>query len=193
MFMLKFSSQEIKDIIISTVVLAIVFGGIGEGFLPALFVVGIAFLSHELLGHKLAAQYFGCEAVYKKWTSGLAFALIGSFFGVIFAAPGAVYIRPGIRKGFAWNIHRLTKQEYGIISLAGPAVNIILGFFFILTMPFFGEYVWLMTMAARISLFLAMFNLLPFGPLDGSKISAWSWYAWGTAMALAGIGYIFLI
>ena len=190
--MLSFSSQEIKDIIISTIVLAIAFGGLGEGFAPALIVISVVFLSHELLGHKLVAQYYGCFAQYKKWTFGLALALLGSLAGFIFAAPGAVYISPGVRKGFAWTIHRITTKQMALIAAAGPAVNIIFGFLFLLVLPYAADFTLLISLAARFSFFLALFNMLPFGPLDGAKVSNWSWAAWAFIAASAGLGYFLL-
>jgi len=191
--MLKFSSQEIKDIIISTLVLAFVFRGFANSFTDSLIVMVVVFMTHELLGHKLVAQYFGCFAEYRKWTMGLLLAIAGSFIGFVFAAPGAVYIQPGIKKGFAWTIHRLTKKELGIISGAGPAVNSIFGLFFVLLLPYLPEYTSLISLAARFSFLLALFNMLPFGPLDGVKVSNWSWFAWLVIVIVAGIGYFLLI
>lgn len=190
--MLKFSRQEIKDVLISDVVLALAFGGFGEGFIPALLIISVVFLTHELLGHKLVAQYLGCFAEYRKWTFGLALALIGSMSGFLFAAPGAVYIQPYVRKGFAWTIHRLTKKEIGLIAAAGPVVNVIFGFIFLFLTQYAGDYIYLVYQAAEFSFFLALFNMIPFGPLDGAKVSRWSWVAWGTIVALSGIGYFML-
>ncbi len=187
--MMKFSHQEIRDIIVATVVLSFAFGGIGN-FFNALFAVGLAFLSHELIGHKLVAQKFGAEAEFKAWPLGLLLALVTSFFGFIFAAPGAVYVSPVIKGKFAFTLHRLTTKEYGLVSLAGPAVNIILGAIFFAA----GNYyqLGLLLFSAKISFFLAMFNLVPIDPLDGAKVSRWSWPAWGIAMALAVVGYFLL-
>lgn len=190
--MLTFSSQEIKDIVISTVVLAFVFQSIAGDFITSLIVMSVVFLTHELLGHKLVAQHFGCFAEYRKWTSGLILAVIGSFLGFIFAAPGAVYIRPTVKKGFAWTIHRLTSKQMGLIAIAGPAVNIIFGFTFIILLPYSLEYASLVFLAARFSFFLALFNLLPFGPLDGAKVINWSWKPWLVAVIL-GISGFFLL
>jgi len=195
---MKFTKEEIKEITISTVVLSLAFSiaflGIEnlslESFLLSLFVVGGAFVAHELLGHKLFAQKFGASAEYRMWPMGLLFALVSSFFGFVFAAPGAVYFSPVVRGRFAFTVHRLTKKEIGIIALAGPAVNIALGAiffglsFFALRETFlFGAY---------ISFFLGFFNLLPLPPLDGSKVMAWSIPAWAVAIALAGLGYALL-
>ena len=187
--MLTFHKQEIRDIILATAVLSFAFGGLNN-FFPAMFAVGIAFLSHELIGHKLVAQKFGAEAEFKAWPMGLLLALVTSFFGFIFAAPGAVYISPVIKGKFAFTLHRLTAKEYGIVSLAGPAVNIILGAAFF----FAGNYyhLALLLFAANISFFLALFNLIPFDPLDGAKVMRWSKPAWLVSILLAGAGYVLL-
>ncbi len=188
---MKFSQQEIRDIILATAVLSFAFSRLfNYDFIASLFVVGLAFLAHELIGHKLVAQKFGAEAEFKAWPLGLLLALVTSFFGFIFAAPGAVYISPVIKGKFAFTVHRLTAKEYGLVSLAGPAVNIILGAAFFAAGIYYE--IGLLLFAARISFFLAMFNLLPIDPLDGAKVSRWSWAAWGISMALAVAGYFLL-
>ncbi|HLE07643.1 MAG TPA: site-2 protease family protein [archaeon] len=189
--MMTFHKQEIRDIILATAVLAFAFGHSSvENFLTSLFVVGVAFLSHELIGHKLVAQKFGAEAEFKAWPMGLLLAVVTSFFGFIFAAPGAVYISPVIKGKFAFTLHRLTEKEYGIVSLAGPAVNIILGAVFFAAGIYYN--IGLLLFAARISFFLALFNLLPIDPLDGAKVMRWSTLAWLVAILFSGAGYLLL-
>ena len=195
---MRFTQREIKELIISTVVLAFAFSriiNIGDfitNFLASLFILTVVFVPHELLGHKLIAQRFGCHAEYRMWKTGLIIAIIGSLFGVVFAAPGAVMIFPGIRKEFAWTIHRITSKEMALIALAGPIVNIIFGFALIGLLFASLPYAAIIYTAARISFFLALFNLLPFGPLDGAKILNYSWKLWGIGMALAAGGYLVL-
>ncbi len=152
-----------------------------------LLVLGLGFVLHEL-GHRTVARKFGLLAVYRAWIPGLLLALglaviTGGRF--IFAAPGAVYIggRP------------ITRRENGLISLAGPAVNIILA------LGFLGLY--LVSPARSIleliglygmytNFFLAAFNLLPVPPLDGSKVILWNPIIWFIAIAIPGI-FLFVI
>lgn len=185
-----FSKIEIRDLAISALALAfalaMVFGGIEglvAGFLPSLAIVVLVFLSHELIGHKLVAQHYGCFAEYRMWPTGLVLALLTSFLGFIFAAPGAVYISPVTKKKFAFTVVHLTKKEHGLIAIAGPAVNIALG-----AALLGAGFIWptgFLTMAARFSAFLAIFNLLPIPPLDGQKVMSWSIRAWIAAIAVA--------
>jgi len=186
---MKFSEREIKEIAISTAVLAFAFGGISR-FFEALFAVGLGFLAHELIGHKLFAQRLGAEAEYRMWPLGLLLALVGSLVGVVFAAPGAVYFNPIVRGPFAFTVHRFTKKDVGLVALAGPAVNMALGLaFFALS---FYAFQGLFLFAAYISFFMAFFNLLPLPPLDGSKVIAWSLPAWAVSIAIAAAGYLLL-
>ena len=88
--------------------------------------------------------------------------------GFAFAAPGAVII-----------YGRPSRKENGIISLAGPLTNLILGGLFLgISIPFF-----LFTIntvgsgllfIGLINLFIGCFNMLPVMPFDGAKIWRWS-------------------
>ena len=87
---------------------------------PLLVTVGSGFILHEM-SHKLVAMYYGAQARFRMWVQGLVVMLIGSLFGVLFAAPGAVYI-------YSNNIN---KRQNGIISLAGPMLNLAIAGVFI--------------------------------------------------------------
>ncbi|MEM5814446.1 MAG: site-2 protease family protein [Candidatus Aenigmatarchaeota archaeon] len=186
---MRFSEREIKEIAVSTAVLAFAFGGLSR-FFEALFVVGLGFLAHELLGHKLFAQRLGAAAEYRMWPLGLFLAVIGSLVGVVFAAPGAVYFSPVVRGPFAFTVHRFTKKDVGLVALAGPAVNIALGLVFVALSHYASQG--LLHFAAYVSFFMAFFNLLPLPPLDGSKVIAWSLPVWAASILIAAAGYLLI-
>ena len=139
--------------------------------LVALVAVGTGFILHEL-AHKYSAIHFGARAAFFAWPMGLLLALGLSFgLGFVFAAPGAVYIFK----------NDLTKRENGIISAVGPITNIILGIlFWALGLFVFntGLAGTILTMAGFINFFLALFNLIPIGPLDGKKVFDWNKLVW---------------
>lgn len=180
--------REIIEIIGSWLVVSIAFGwvmqervagaSLSQTFLPslaiALVAVGTGFIFHEL-SHKYVSIHYGVHAEFFAWPFGLAIALILAFspIHIVFAAPGAVYI-------FA---RTLPKKENGIISVAGPLVNIGLGIIFVavgfLVMPLQNQFLsQLSFQAGLINFFLAGFNLLPFGPLDGKKVFDWNKLVW---------------
>lgn len=186
----RFSGRELREISISVLVLTLAFTILFSGGLDGLpaaignmtfayyFVISFlavltAFFFHEM-AHKFLAQKYGCWAEFNYYFMGLILALITSAVGIIFAAPGAVIIGG-----------RLTPEQNGKISAAGPATNVSMGTLFIvfyfLTNPLnitvfpgvfgLGKIFWLL---ALINIVLGGFNLIPFPPLDGSKIYRWN-------------------
>ena len=126
--MFKFTSNEIRDLIIAFIFISLSFAIASSGrnpsaiiqILPYILVgVGAGFIFHEL-GHKFVSMKYGYWAEFKLWPQGLLFALITSFFGFVFAAPGAVYTYA----------NHITNEIKGKISIAGPIVNIILALIF---------------------------------------------------------------
>lgn len=174
-------AKERNDLIISWLTISIafawVFGRQGLNiasflsvFPMALVAVGTGFILHEL-AHKYTAIHFGARAEYRAWMQGLVFALLTSLIGFVFAAPGATYIFGG----------HINAKKNALISLAGPATNIVLGIAFITLAFLIGPYnpfFETASLTASVNLFLALFNMLPIFPLDGSKVFAWSKGVW---------------
>lgn len=131
-----------------------------EMLLVSAVTVGLGFLLHEL-AHKLVAQHYHYSAEFRANNVMLLLAILTSFIGFIFAAPGAVMIKS----------YYIDKIKNGKISLAGPLTNIILAFLFLLTMPFLGL---IATYGLLINSWLAIFNMIPIWNLDGRKVLNWS-------------------
>ena len=186
--------KEFRDLIISALVLALAFGiALSDGFLSlrqptnligavgmALVAVSLGFVFHEL-GHRLVARRFGYFAEYVMWPTGLMVALVFSLFGFIFVAPGAVMIYP---RATAWGTATISREKIGLVSLAGPATNIGLVVVFLMLDAVQPARVF--TMGALINTWLAVFNLIPFGPLDGAKILRWNKVIWLISIVVAG-------
>ncbi len=142
----------------------------------SLVTIGSGFILHEM-AHKAVANHYGAQARFVMWTQGLAIMLILSIFGFLFAAPGAVYIYS----------NSISRKENGLISLAGPVTNIVIAVIFvalafIAPISAFNMNLW--ALGAQINLILAIFNMLPMFPLDGSKVFAWSKLVWLSFMAI---------
>ena len=189
----RFSPTEIRHLTISWLALAVIFT-IPQGlnlftFVLIAFTLGIAFIGHEL-AHKFVAQNYGFWAQYRMDPGNLFFAfflaIITSMAGfpIIFAAPGAVVIFPITRTG-----RTAGSQESGIISIAGPTANLIFASIFAILLLITPQGTGLLTAFARTGLwinsFLALFNLLPFGVLDGAKIFRWNSKIWAATAFLA--------
>lgn len=184
---MRFSEEEISQLIKAWAAIALAFtiaGTIGSGrtfgsantleifvpiFLISVFTVGLAFLLHEL-AHKFLAQHYGCWAEFRSFDMGLLLALMMSFSGLVFAAPGAVMIN-GV----------VSTKEYGKIAAIGPLTNIVLALLFMgisYFIPLAGWWGQLITQGAFINAWLAMFNLIPLWNLDGLKVIRWSKGIW---------------
>jgi len=105
--------------------------------------------------------------------------------GFVFAAPGAVVIYTAFRDGHGVRQVGLTAKQNAFISAAGPAMNIMIALLFL---PIAGQNVFFSTVV-YINSFLALFNLLPFPPLDGSKIIWYNFLLWGV---MAGVSLFLL-
>ncbi|MEK6909812.1 MAG: site-2 protease family protein [Candidatus Aenigmatarchaeota archaeon] len=183
-----FTKGEIRDIIISVIALIIIFSwkpfpnfGINLALVPYFAVIVIvAFLLHEM-AHKAMARKFKMVAFYKMWPQGLLFGLIFMILGLKFVAPGAVVVHPYRfgRWGFRRPAPEIASGEMGLIALAGPATNLFFSILFSLFNGFLFEQL------TFINAWLALFNLLPVPPLDGSKVIIWKPWLWGMCIAVA--------
>ncbi len=172
---MHFSKKEIKDLLIAWLIISIAFAILFADnlFSYSFFIylaisaltAGIGFLLHELM-HKKVAQDFGLQAEFQAFYGGLFLALVLSFFGFIFAAPGAVVIRG-----------QITREKNGKISLAGPLTNLVLAVLFLipaLILAKTGTINIFFNFGFKINALLALFNMIPVMPFDGAKVIAWS-------------------
>lgn len=186
------SKVELTHLCIAWIAISFAFANILRGaditYLQALILsaitVGTGFFLHEL-GHKVVAQKFGCFAEFRAFFTMLVFAVALSFTGFVFAAPGAVMItgRPG-------------PKQNGLISLAGPLINLILAFIFMVALVFAvllnasTFFAIICAYGITINTWLALFNLLPFANFDGVKIYAWNKGIYFTAMGFTIVLFI---
>ena len=172
----SFSNAELKDLAKAWVALGVAFTvAFRMNVIISVLVVGAAFLLHEL-AHKYMAIKYRCSAEFKANDSMLLMMIFISLLGVILAAPGAVHIRG-----------HMSRKEYGIISLAGPATNLILAAASIpVAIMASGTFIGsLGTYSALINAWIGMFNMIPFGMFDGRKILMWNREVYYITLVLA--------
>jgi Zn-dependent protease len=152
-------------------------------FLLAGLTVGIGFLFHEL-SHKVIAQKYGAIAEFRAFDSMLVLALVISFLGFVFAAPGAVMIVGG----------HINIKRNGKISVAGPLMNLFLAliFFIIMKLNFSAGINTIGQYGFFINSWLALFNMIPFWNFDGRKIFVWNKIIWVSIVIVAVI-FLFVL
>ncbi len=184
----QFSSGEILSIIVAWVVLSVAityhdlvgsFTGTGslDVVLAGFVATATGFILHEM-GHKYFAIRRGYLAHFRLWIWGLVLTISVvtlSGGGLVFGAPGAVYIAPAAAQFYGYDSGRGPadpEEDSMIISAAGPGINLAFAIGFLL--------VWLSAPAGFLSTVavyglslnvgLGSFNMLPVSLLDGAKI-----------------------
>jgi len=130
----------------------------------------LSFLLHEL-AHKFSAQHFNLWAEFRLTLQGALITLISMFLPFKLISPGAVMIAGSG-----------TRETVGKTALSGPVTNIILSMICIMIAAFTQD---LFQIVAFINAFLAAFNLIPFGVMDGLKVFRWNKVFWAIAFVAA--------
>lgn len=171
---MKFYPNEIKDLIKAWLTVTLVFTIAAKIPLAvSAIIVGLSVILHEL-SHKYVAQSYGLQARFESNDNMAIFSLILSLLGLILIAPGAV-ITQGTK-----HVVRL-----GRVAAAGPATNIILGIIFLVLNTLSPSRIFIYGL--YINALLAVFNLIPIPPLDGSKILWYNRKIYTTMIVLSGI------
>lgn len=142
-------------------------------------VISPAFLLHEI-AHKISARIYGCWAEFRVSPGGLRFGILfAALTGWVIMAPGAVMVAG-----------HTTRSQFGKVALAGPVSNVALWFIGIIlillgfetsgefTVPYGDANKGLLWWWCVSNAGLALFNMIPLGPLDGKKIKTWSDYVY---------------
>lgn len=177
---IQFGRTELRDLLIAWLALGLAFtffiglprpvqtatnlsfAELARVFGLSIVTVGTGFLLHEI-AHKVVAIRFGQIAAFRANYPMLGLAIASGLAGFLFAAPGAVYHRG-----------RITDRQNGLVAVAGPVTNLALAVVFLPL--YFGPGIvgevgrW----GLLVNAFLAAFNMIPFGPLDGKTVLSWS-------------------
>jgi Zn-dependent protease len=192
-----FSPKELKHLTIAA--LLVIFIGLMSGVYSSIFpqtslpvstaaftiILTASFFMHEI-AHKVTAQKRGLWAEFRLTLWGAIITLISAIsplFKII--SPGAVMISgPADRK------------EIAKISIAGPITNVVLATALLSAAFAPSPFSLAFFYGAFFNAFIALFNLIPIGVLDGLKIFSWNRKMWACvfapSLALVIVTYIFL-
>ncbi len=166
-------------------VLSVVVAWEGPGLLnplnylgPVVTAIVVGMVVHELM-HRNVARRYGMSSQYVINWFGVLITLISAFLPIKLLAPGYTKIYaygPDVsRRGLLRSV------------AAGPAVNIVMSIVTLVAALAVGRvsafaYYWLVGFS-EVNAYLALFNLLPIPPLDGSKIFSWDIFLWAIMIA----------
>jgi len=145
-----------------------------------------SFLLHEMM-HKYLAIRYGYYAEFKIDGTGLLLTLISALFPYVkIIAPGTVVVS-SLSSSFS-------RESTGKIGLAGPASNVVL------SLVFLAAYLLLPSPASLLcrfmfglNAFIALFNLLPFGNLDGLKVATWNRGIWAISFVASLVLFLLFL
>jgi Zn-dependent protease len=177
------TKDELTELLIATLAVAVAFSWPIPALFPFMLAVSAFGLVLHELAHKYAALNVGHRARFKMSVKGLLVTVFTSVLtmGIVkIGIPGAVHLTSEPPKS----------DHMAQIALAGPLVNMIVALSFALLK--YASPLSLLVAVPNAS--LAVFNLLPFPPLDGSHVRKHSWRLWALSFGLAlVVGVIVLL
>ncbi len=194
--MIKFTKEEIRNLLISIIVISILFtinmtqksGWTNPDIINILIITIIIFsisLIAKIYSQKYLARKYHYHIEYKIWGYGLIFALITMLLNIFVITPG--YFKYGLYDRIA------TDEEKAKIALIGPAINIIIAVIFLIaliilkSMMTTGIIKLAMLIGFYINTYMAVFNLIPFMALDGIKLFEYDMKMWIAPMIISVI------
>lgn len=181
-----FSRTERRHILIATAVMILVglslvfplFLNSPEFLVLLVPAFALSFLGHEL-AHKFVAQRNGLWTEFRTTVYGLMLTAVSVILPFKFLAPGQSVIQGSG-----------SREINGAIALVGPGFNIALGtLFFILAKVTGGLLSFSFLSLTLFNAWIALFNLIPFGSLDGTLVYQWD----KTRLIIALVGSIVLL
>lgn len=181
---IHFSNREIKHLAIAALLVIGIglssayswsgFGGFALSMdyttLAVLSIILLASFSMHEIAHKIAAQRRGLWAEFRIVFTGALLTLISIFLPFKIISPGAVMVSGSV-----------DRESRGKISIAGPLINIIFAAIFLLLAIPFNSLPFIL--GAIFNSWIALFNLIPFGMLDGFKVLLWNRTVWASAFS----------
>ena len=208
----RFSSTEIRDLAIASVLVVLVgisilgapygiFAGMQElvnfiAFGLWWFPVGmisiflVSFMAHEL-AHKFVAQHYGMWSEFRMSSTGYLLSGMAILFSIPIFGTGVVYTSGSTNR-----------EHNGKSNLAGPLTNFLIATSLmiialvlrIVSLPL-GFAIFLIQYGIQLNGFLGLFNMIPIQPFDGASVREWSNSIWIAQVVgllfMLGLGFAF--
>lgn len=209
-------TKEVISILLAIILFAFVIWFFKDTrlILPSFVIAAVVILTN-IVAKKIAARYFHSEAEVSIWQfqrwgyyqrshfkTPKPIGLILPFLLVFASAPeGAIKMltflqteitvtikRISKKRGGLNRYYELTEWHNGLIVAYGILANVA-----VVAIPYiFGRYELLLDIA-KYSIYYAIWNMLPIGQLDGTKVFFINWKFWVFIYALVFVGVAFLI
>ncbi len=141
-------------------------------------IIVIAVLLHEV-AHRQVARKSGCYSRFILDPMGFTITLLSAALPIKFLAPGYV--------GISCPYYVSSPEVEFRITAAGPLTNLLLATAAAAALVIGAHPRWIWGEAEALNSWLALFNLLPLGPLDGAKIMRTAPAAWAAMFAWAAL------
>ncbi len=191
-----FGKEGWRNILISTLVISGAFTvqNISPGFFILCFsIVFLSFVAHHI-GHHQALKLEGIETKTSLSGIGIIVTLVSGILSqgmVVVAVP--LLTRMKATGTARWDKERETGtgRDFGIVSLTGPLMNLILGTVFLGLYSFTG--IWTLWLVSLVNFWLGISNLIPYPPIDGKYVLGYGEILWFVAFLVALSGLVGLL
>ena len=190
---ISFSKKEVKHLTVGALLVIGIGFSLGFGLFASTFwqmnsvklvlftiILTASFFVHEM-AHKIVAQRNGFWAEFRLMFTGAILTLLSIISPFKIISPGAVMVAGPV-----------DRESMGKISIAGPTTNIILAVMLLTAASLQAEYQDVLMICAALNAWIALFNLIPFGMLDGFKIFLWNKATWALAFTASLVLTIYM-
>lgn len=194
--MIQFKNKEIWSLVISVLVVSVAFT-VQEltvsFFLQCLAIVAFSYFLHHIM-QEISSESHGIHTTHDLFPIGIVAALASGILSgglAVIAIPSVMKIREVEVKRWMLHATRATSRDVGIPPATGVIFNLFLATVFVVLFSVFGLQVfWL---GALVNFWITLANMVPYPPMDGSRVNLWSSGVWFLTVVAAIIGLFGLL
>ncbi len=183
------SRREILSILVSAIVFSLAYllkdrlQLLGITLLVFLVMGGMATIAHEL-SHRFLTHHWKGDSEFQLWEIGTLMMLATAWlFGTVFAKPSRTLIA---------STDLLTSRQSVLITLAGPAANLVFALGSLLLLPLGGVLILFGQAGFSMNLLCCVYDLIPVAPMDGKKLFHYHKAVWVAVFVPLLLLYLFV-